>query len=109
MASSLPAKAVCARLPALVGHERNRALVEGAYQELPRPARRTAASPECLEVVRKNGPHGSDLDSIESLSQQQPAHIGLRCLELGRGLCDGEQAGALDRGILARARNHFLL
>jgi hypothetical protein len=109
MASSLPAKAVCAGLPAFVGHERDRALVKGAYQELARPARWTAASPECLEVVWKNGPHGSDLDSVKPLPQQQPTHIGLRGLELCRGLGDGEQAGALDREILARGRNHFLL
>ena len=74
---------------ALPDHADGRGLVNGTYHELARPARRTTRAPEDFHVVRENGPHDSHFDSVQSLPQQHPAYVGLRCVELGGNLDDG--------------------
>jgi hypothetical protein len=66
-----------------------RRLVSGTYNELARPARRATRAPEGFQVVRENGPHDSHFDPVQSLPQQHPAYVGLRCVELGRSLGNG--------------------
>jgi len=66
-----------------------RRLVNGTYHELARPARRASRAPEGLQVVGENGPHDSHFDSVQSLPQQHPAHVGLRRVELGGSLGNG--------------------
>ena len=66
-----------------------RRLVNGTYHELARPARRATRAPEGFQVVRENGPHDPHFDSVQSLPQQHPAHICLRCFEFGCGFSDG--------------------
>ena len=73
----------------LPGDACGRRLVNGTNQELGRPTRRAARAPEGFQVVGKNGPHDSDFDSVQSLPQQQPADVSLRCAELGGSLGDG--------------------
>jgi hypothetical protein len=86
-----------------------RRLVAGIIRHLAGSAGRPASAAEGLQVVGENGPHRTYFDSIEPLPEQQPANVGLRCVELGCSLGDGEQARALDCEILARARNHFVV
>ena len=74
---------------ALPDHADGRGLVNGTYHELARPARRTTRAPEDFHVVRENGPHDSDFDSVQSLPQQHPAYVGLRRVELGGSLGNG--------------------
>ena len=83
--------------------------VDSIGHELARPAGRTTRALEGFQIFGKNGPHDADFDSVEALSHEQPAHVGLRCIELGRSLGDGQETGTLNRRILARERNHFLL
>lgn len=61
---------------------------DGADRLLKRPARWTACAPEGFEVGGQDRPHDSHFDSVQPLSHQQPADIGLRRVELGRGLGD---------------------
>jgi hypothetical protein len=105
--SSLSEEAVGPRTFPLTGDTGGRRLVYGTYRWFARPARTAAGAPEGVQVSGKNGPHDADFDSVQSLPEQQPAHVGFRCLELGSSLGDREQAGALDREILARRRNIF--
>src|SRR2546423_12997602 len=74
---------------ALPDHADGRSLVNGSYHEFARPARRATRAPEGFQVVREDGPHDSDFDSVQSLPQQHPAYIGLRCVELGGSLGHG--------------------
>jgi hypothetical protein len=86
--SPLPEESIGPCTLSLPGHACGRRLVHGTYLELARPARGAARAPEGVQVSGKNGPHNSDLDSVQSLPEQQPAHVSLRCLELGSSLCD---------------------
>ena len=70
-------------------HAEGRCLVGSTYHELARSARRTTRPPEGFEVVRENGPHDSHFDSVQSLTQQHPAYVGLRCVELGGSVGNG--------------------
>jgi hypothetical protein len=105
--SPLPQMSLGTSTTPLRSHARARRLVSCTCHEFARPARRAARANEGLQVSGKNGPHAANFDSVQSLPQQQPAHVGLRCLELGSSLGDRQQAWALDREILARDRNHF--
>jgi hypothetical protein len=42
-----------------------------------------------LQVVGENGPHRAYFDAVQPLPEQQPADVGLGCVELGCGLGDG--------------------
>jgi hypothetical protein len=74
---------------ALPDHADGRGLVNGTYHELARPTRGATRAPEGFQVVRENGPHDSDFDSVQALPQKHPAYVGLRCVELGGSLGDG--------------------
>jgi hypothetical protein len=74
---------------ALPDHADGRRMVNGTYHELARPAWRATRAPEGFQVVRENGPHDSHFDSVQSLPQQHPAYVGLRCVEFGGSLGDG--------------------
>jgi len=87
--SRLSEEVIGAGAPALPDDACGRGLVDGTYQELARPARRATRAPEGFQVVRENGPHDSHLDSVQSLPQQHPAYVGLRCVELGGSLGNG--------------------
>jgi len=73
----------------LPDHADGRGLVNGTDQELARPARRATRAPEGFQVVRENRPHDSHFDSVQSLPQQHPAYVGLRCVEFGGSLGNG--------------------
>ena len=55
------------------------------------PAGWTPQAPERLEVLSIDGPDWAHLDAVETPTDQQPADIGFRGIELGGGLHDGER------------------
>jgi hypothetical protein len=74
---------------ALPDHADGRSLVKGTYHELARSARTATRATEGFEVVGENCPHDSDFDSVQSLPQQHPPYVSLRCVELGGSLGNG--------------------
>jgi hypothetical protein len=70
-------------------------------------SRWTPQAPERLEVFTVDGPDRPHFDAVEPLADQQAADIGVRCVEFGRDLRDGQRPWPFHAEILARYRNNF--
>ena len=64
---------------------------------------------EALQVLGVDRPDRSHLEAIQPPLDQQAADVGLRSLEQGGGLCDGERACAVDAGNTSTAAQQFFL
>jgi len=79
-APSLSEETVRAGLFAFGDHACFRCAVGRGVRSLAWPARRAARALEGVQVIGKNCPNRTHLDSVQPLPQEQSAHVSLRCV-----------------------------
>jgi hypothetical protein len=104
---SLPEQAIGSCSNTLAGGARYRRPVQRIPLGLTRPSWGAPYAFERFKVVREDGPHRAYLDAVQTLNEQQPAHVCFRRVELGGRLGDRKNAWPVDFKILACSRNHF--